>query len=386
MRRTLLSMGLFLLIGTAGCGDKIEPGTTKTGPVSTLKAKTAVAKAVSRAFLHEAVGSVEARLSSTVSSKVMGTITEVRVREGQRVEKDQVLVVMTQQQISADQQQAIAGLDEARRGQSAAEAALQVAKSNAKLAEATYARYRQLVAGESATAQEFDEIKAKAESARAAVAQAASMLSAATQRVASAKARLDAATATQRDMVVTAPYEAVVVEKMVDAGDLAAPGRPLVRIEGQEGYRVVFVVEEARIHYISPGQKLMVSFPVLSNLQAEGTVEAVMPSTDAATRTVEVKLSLAPIPGLRSGLFARVVVPGEERTSIRIETSAIVTRGQLTGIYKVDADHIARFRLVRTGRVFDDQVEILSGVDDADRYIVAPGPDAADGLRVEEGA
>jgi RND family efflux transporter MFP subunit len=379
-------MGLFLFMSISGCGDKIEPGTSKTDSVRGIKAKTAMVQAEFRTSLQDAVGTVEARLTSTLSSKIMGTVTEVKVEEGASVTKGQVLVVMTQQQISSDQQQALAGLDEARRGQAAAEAALRVAQANARLAEATYARYQQLVSGESATAQEFDEIKAKKDSAKAAVSQAESMLSAAKQRVASAGARLQGATATERDRIISAPYDAVVMEKMVEPGDLAAPGRALIRLEGKEGHRVVFMLEEAKIHAIHPGQKLPVSFPALSELQAEGTVEAIMPSTDAVTRSVEIKLALASIPGLRSGLFARVLVPGDEKKSIRIFNSAIVTRGQLTGIYKVDADSIARFRLVRTGRVFEDQVEILSGVTDSDRYIVSPGSDVADGLRVEEGA
>lgn len=387
MRHLLaVSLGVFLLVSGAGCTDKIEPGTREIGSVSTIKAKTAIAQVESLALLNDAVGTVEALLSGTLSSKIMGTVAEVKVEEGQAVQKDQVLVVMTQQQISSDQQQAIAGLDEARRGQAAAEAAVEVAQANFRLAEATYARYRQLVAGQSATAQEFDEIKAKAEAAKAAVAQAQSMLSAARQRVASARAGLDGATATKQDMIVSAPYDAVIMKKLVEPGDLAAPGKPLIHLEGREGYRVVFLLEEAKIHTVSPGQKLALSIPALSNLQAEGIVETIMPATDAVTRSVEVKLALKPIPGLRSGLFVRVLVPGEERNSIRIHKRAIVTRGQLTGVYKVDAENIARFRLVRTGRVFDDRVEILSGMKDADRYLVSPGPEAADGLRVEEGA
>jgi RND family efflux transporter MFP subunit len=385
MQRPLLILtALAISLWSSGCGEKSEPG--GTGPVTSVKVRTAVARVDSVSSLHEAVGSVEAILASTITSKVTGTVSEVRVEEGQHVQKDQVLVVLMQQQISADYQQALAALDGARRGESAAQAAVRVAEANDRLAQSTYERYRKLAAGESASAQEFDEVKAKAESAKGALAQSQSMLSAAKQRVDMAKAGLDAAAATRQDMVLKSPYEAVVTQKMVEPGDLAGPGRALIRLEANMGYRVVFVLEEARIHSITTGQKLAVAFPTLTDIRSEGTVEAIMPVSDAATRSVEVKLALPPLPALRSGVFARVYVPGGQSKMIRIPQSAVVTRGQLTGIFKVDAENMIRFRLVRTGRADAGEVEILTGISEGDRYVVSPGPQMADGLRAEEGA
>jgi multidrug efflux pump subunit AcrA (membrane-fusion protein) len=385
-RSFFLIVGWIIFLFVIGCGEKIEPGNKAIGPVSTIKAVTAKARIEDQMFLHEAVGSVEARLVSTVSSKVMGTVTEVKIIEGQLVKKDDILVVLTQQQISAGYQQAIAALDEAKRAESAAEATKKVAQANEKLAQSTFARYQKLVAGESASIQEVDEVKAKAESAKSSVAQAESMVSAAKQRVAQAQAGVDAAAATSRDTVLKAPYDAVVTEKMVEPGDFAGPGKPLIRLEGSGGYRVVFVLAEAGIGSVTMGQKISVSFPSLSDQSVEGTVDTIMPSADVATRSVEVKLSVPSIPKLRSGVFARVFVPGGQSRMIRIPTSAIVVRGQLTGVYKVDAESISRFRLVRTGRTFGGQVEILSGMTDGDRYVVAPSSQMVEGLRVEEGA
>ena len=69
-----------------------------------------------------------------------------------------------------------------------------------------------------------------------------------------------------------------------------------------------------------------------------------------------------------------------------IPSTAVVHEGQLTGIYIVDANQIARFRLIRIGRTFGDSVEIVSGLKDGDSYVVAPPPELSDGAKVEVAA
>ena len=383
--RCYLILWSFLIIGMfAGCGDKIEPGSTPSEAAGPVTVQTDIVKPVVESRQHEAVGTVKPRLTSTLSSKVMGTVSKVNVEEGQQVKKGEPLVILTQKQIDADYERAQAALSEAQRGEATAKAGVTVAKANAELARATHERYQKLVAGESASPQEFDEIKAKHEAAKAAVIQAESMLAAAKKRVEGAEAMVTAAAATTRDMVVSAPYDGVITEKLVEPGDLASPGRPLLRLEGFEGYRVVFVLEEALIQAVRVGQRLDVALSSIMERRIQGEVESISPVADVATRSVEVKLSLPSIPGLRSGLFARVFIPAGTVTSIRMPESAIVKRGQLTGVYKVDEKGILRFRLVRTGRHDNGQVEILSGMKAEDRYVVTPGPETRNGQMAKE--
>jgi RND family efflux transporter MFP subunit len=371
-----------LLMG--GCEEKIGPGEMRPGAQKKVAVRTAVARMETQRLRYEAVGTVEARLASTLSSKVVGTVSEVRVHEADRVKKGQVLLVLTQRQIHAGYQQALAGLEEAKRGQAAAEAALRAAQAEAGLAQTTFERYRKLVAGESVSPQEFDEVKAKHLAARAAVHRARSMVLAAENRVGLARAGLDAAAATSGDTQLKAPYDGVIMEKRVEPGDLASPGLALLRMEGAEGYRAVFVLEEGKIGDVRPGQSLEAVLPALRSPRVTGTVEAVMPSADAATRSVEVKLSLPDVPGLRSGLFVRVFIPGPETRIIRIPETAVVRRGQLTGLYKVDETKTIRFRLIRLGNPMAGAVEVLSGVKPGDCYVLTPGPQVEDGALAEE--
>jgi multidrug efflux pump subunit AcrA (membrane-fusion protein) len=84
-------------------------------------------------------------------------------------------------------------------------------------------------------------------------------------------------------------------------------------------------------------------------------------------------------------MFARVEVPLGQRQRLLIPRGAAVHRGQLTGLYLLDRDNIARFRLIRLGRSFGDQVEVLSGLRPGEWYVAKPSPGIHDGVRVEVG-
>jgi multidrug efflux pump subunit AcrA (membrane-fusion protein) len=82
-------------------------------------------------------------------------------------------------------------------------------------------------------------------------------------------------------------------------------------------------------------------------------------------------------------MFSRVTLTRGIQEKLLIPASALVHQGQLTGIFLLDADQIARFRILRTGRASGSMVEALSGIRPGDRFVVMPPPDMVDGLRVE---
>jgi len=83
-------------------------------------------------------------------------------------------------------------------------------------------------------------------------------------------------------------------------------------------------------------------------------------------------------------MFARVEIPVGEAGMLLISSTAVVHEGQLTGIYLVDSHQLAHFRLIRIGRAFGDNVEVVSGLKDGTRYVVDPPPDLMDGVKVED--
>jgi RND family efflux transporter MFP subunit len=197
--------------------------------------------------------------------------------------------------------------------------------------------------------------------------------------VASARAASDAASVVSSYTRITAPFDGRITEKLVEPGNMAAPGSPLLRMESAEGFRVDVRLDEARAASLSPGQ----SVTVLLDTQGEAREGRVMSAKvselaraiDADARTVLVKVQIDPSTQgsqtLRAGMFARIRVPSAVRKSLRVPTSAIVRYGQVASVFVIDQDR-ARVRLVQTGSTDGTQVEILAGLDAGELVVVSP--------------
>ena len=380
----IYSMFLFLFfLMISGCGEKIEPGATAVPSGPKVKAEVAELEVSDQPMMYEAVGTVQARIAGTLSSKVMGTVLKIHVREGDLVKKDDVLVTLDAKQVSAQVRQAQAGLDEAKKAESAGRAALDSARAGAVQAATVYERTRKLFEGQAATQENFEAADARYKEANAAVSQSEAMLEAARFRIKQAKAALDTVGESRKDTILLAPYDGKVTEKMVDEGDLASPGTPILNLEGTTGYRVDLILPETYIKNAQTGQAVPVSIPAVSEQVFAGTIETIVPQADAKSRTFLLKVSLPGHESLRPGLFARVSVPVGRESVLLIPRSAIVTQGQLTGVFVVRENNIARFRIIRTARNFEDRVEVVTGLKAGERYVVDPPPLLVDGSQVE---
>lgn len=353
----------------AGCGDKIEPGNVESPKKERVKAPVASVKIISRPFFYESVGTVSAKIVSTISSKLMGTVREVFVREGDRVNKGDRLANIDDRQTAAMLRQAKAALAEARRAETAASA-------GAELARTTYSRYQNLMKDGSASPQEFDEVKSRYQQAQAG-------LAAAKQRVKQAEAGLSSAVVSAKDAVILAPYDGTIRAKMIDVGDLASPGKPLFTLETTGNYIVDLVLPEQYIHTVDLNQEVTVTVSALNNKVFTGKVLEIFPAADAKSRSFLVKVSIPADKALRSGMFARVSIPIGKAGLILIPRTAVIHTGQLTGVYIVDDTQTAKFRLIRTGRIFGESIEVLSGLKEGDRYVTVPPPNLNNNMTVE---
>ena len=111
----------------------------------------------------------------------------------------------------------------------------------------------------------------------------------------------------------------------------------------------------------------------------------VIPAADPASRSVAVRLDLPPDLPIRSGVFGRARFPGGERTVLLVPVSALVERGQLEGVYVVDALGRAALRVVTVGQRDGDRVEVLSGLDPGERVVVDGVVRVRDGSQVDSG-
>src|SRR6185436_8460541 len=147
-------------------------------------------------------------------------------------------------------------------------------------------------------------------------------------------------------------------------------------------YRLETSVAESHTARVRLGAEVPVRIDALGGLDITGSVAEIMPAADPATRSVVVKIDLPATRGLRSGQYGIAAFPAGERVVIAVPRGALVDRGQLTGIFVVDDSNVARLRFVTAGERVGGSVEILSGLDEGQRFVAENAGNLADGRRV----
>jgi RND family efflux transporter MFP subunit len=181
---------------------------------------------------------------------------------------------------------------------------------------------------------------------------------------------------------IRAPFAGVVTEKKVETGMLATPGSPMFTIEDTRRYRLEVTVDESELRTVRNGQVSPVMVDALGNVPLTGKVAQIIPAADATSRSFLVKVELPPDARLRSGLFGRAHFPRGERSALLIPYNSLVTRGQLQGVYVLDANQIAGLRYVTVGKNAGEQIEILSGLQEGEKLASAPGDRDLGGKRI----
>jgi RND family efflux transporter MFP subunit len=339
----------FALLLLAGCKEKVKPGTAE------INRKAVTGVSVTEIQLsevndnYETSGTVRAKTISVISSRVMGTVTALMVQEGDRVNAGEILMTIDDR-------------DMAERVK-AADKALEAARLNKSLADTTYKRYREIYDERALTQQEMDQVETQKKVAEAEYERAKAMLSEA--QVSHGFAR------------ITAPTAGVVTEKRIDRGSMATPGTPLLTIEDISSFRVDLHIDERL------SGKLKVGMPVdiiidSTGQQIKGKITELVPSVDSMSRTFMAKVDISGT-GLKSGLYAKVKIPVGIKEAIVVPRGALVEKGQLTGVYAVDGKGVVTYRLVRIGKEYDNNLEVLSGINPNDKIIIDGVEKAVDG-------
>lgn len=343
-------------ISIAGCSDKRVAENARPEVVSNLA--TVAAQKTSVPDWLEAVGTVQAARKSTVASQTSGNIVEIRAREGDRVGNGQILAVI-------DDTQQRAALAQASAAMAAAKQQVSLADSQLALTEATKNRYEQLYAKKSVSPQEFDEVNARYQAASA-------------QRdFARAEQERAGASLTQAQTAlgytqVRAPFAGVVTQKLADVGTLASPGTPVFEVEDTNRYRLEATVDENNMGFVRVGIRVAVNIDSLGRRDISGTVAQIVPVADPASRSFVVKIELPPDARIRAGLFGRARFLRGRRDALLIPRTATFERGQLQGVYVIGPGGIASLRYVTIGASSNDQVEVLSGLQEGEKLVAAP--------------
>lgn len=355
--RTLTAIvPLFAITLAIGCGHE-EPQSA-AARLEPLSVETAEVSLVSEFKPIDVRGVVQPARQAAVSSRVMGPVVALKVNAGSMVAKGQTLLEIQ---------------PETSQGQLAqAEGALAQAQAGLTLAERNFQRYQSLHADKAASELELDMARMQFEQSRGAVEQA--------------DGAVQAASSVARESIVRAPFAGRVTETLVEVGDLAAPGRPLVRIESVQGQQIWLDVGESDVARVHLGDEIDVRLDALPDLGTlTGVVDEIVPSADSATHTVTIKVGLGGAQ-VSSGFSGRATIAGDPTERLVIPQQAVHHRGGLELVIVRSADGTARSRAVTTGGTLaDGRIEIFSGLAAGENVVVnAPGP-VADGTPLELG-
>lgn len=380
------------------CGQEEMAPTDQQAKVFPNKLKATVVKKTHIPTYYEAVGTVKAKTSTTLSSKIPGHVNRITVVEGNAVANGDILIEIDDRGVQEKVKQAKAGYKGALKSLNEIEAAIDQAKAQKKqalsgleLAQTEFNRHQQLIKSQVISQQKFDQTKTQLEVSQAQL-QAAqggvlALQSKKDQVLASiemAKAKVDEAQIMKSHTLIRAPFDGIIVNKHVDIGSLAVPGTPLLTIEQPHGFRLeVDVREEEFAGNVEVGRKVATQIDALGKTVIYGHVAEAVPTANALSRTFRVKIALPDIPGLKSGMYGKAMCSRGGRECILIPKSSLVQRGQLEQVFTVDKNSLARLRLVKTGKQVEDHIEVVAGIKIGDTVISNPPNDLIDRHQVD---
>lgn len=334
----------------ASCGDEEQVKEINAIQVTTEQVKT-VAQFVS----HQFSGKVKADDKMVLSTKIIGQVEQVLVKEGAPVKKGQLLVKIKSNDLSTKQNTALSGV--------------KTAKLNMENTIKNHNRIKTLFEKGSATQKELEDMSVAKEAAITKHKEAQQNLSEINDYLTYAKLK--------------SPINGFVSKKMVNVGDMATPGHPILALESLDELKIEVDVPEFEISKFEANDAVTVTIDAVNLANIKGVVERIIPSSSFSGQyKVVVSLTEKHLL-LKPGMFAKINLLKGKEEKLLVSKKAIIQQGQLTGIYTVNQQNEAMLRWVRLGKEYDDKVEILSGLIAGEQLIVSSTSKLTDGVKVK---
>jgi len=331
--------------------------------------------------LLNASGYVVAQRKASVSSKATGRLEWLGVEEGSKVKKDEVIARLEDRDVTAASKQAAANLENARSVLDQAQAELTDATVNDK-------RNQELLTKKLIAQMDFDTANTRYKKALAGLAGAKAA-------IAAAQAALNAADVAVEYTRIRAPFDAVVLTKDADVGDIVTPfGAALnakadvVTIADMMSLLVEADVSESNLEKVKTGQPCEIQLDAFPDLRFRGAVHMIVPTADRSKASVMVKirflerdLRILPEMSAKVAFLDHVVTLAEEKPKIALNPGAILTRNGGQTVFLVTGKEVKEIP-VRTGGRIGDLIEVLDGVKAGDKVVVKPPKKLRSGSRI----
>jgi RND family efflux transporter MFP subunit len=329
-----------------------------------------------------ASGYVVAQRKAAVATKITGRLMYLAVEEGSRVKKGDIIARLDNEDALAVKEQALASVQTAR---------FLLEQSLAELSDATssYNRSKELVSSGYIARSEFDTADARFKRARAAV-------QANQSAVSNSQAALKGAEVTLDYTNLRAPFDAVVLTKNADIGDIVTPlgaaanaKASVVDVADMDSLKVEVDVSESNIEKVFKDQPCEIHLDALPSERFAGRVHMIVPTADRTKASVMVKVAfdvlspkVLPEMSAKVAFLLREATEAEMQPVTAVPATAVVHRNNQTFAFRISGDRAAGAP-VTLGRRMDGMSEILSGLDIGDKVVVSPPDNILEGTKVK---
>ena len=352
-------------------------------PATTIDVTT-VAQVYSSQSLSvlNASGYIVAERKAAVASKITGRLVALMVEEGSKVKKGQIIARMESDDVTAAKNQAAANLVNAL-------AALEQAKTDRNIARRENFRYQGLVADGSVSQSDWDAINTRYKRSEEGV-------KVAEANVLALKAALEGAKAGLDYTLIRAPFDAVVLTKNADVGDIVTPfaavataKAAVVTIADMRSLQVEVDVSETNIVGIRVGQACDIQLDALPAIRFRGEVYTIVPTVDRTKATVLVKVRfldkdprMLPDMSAKVSFLSRNLKTEERKPRLAVNGSALVGKTDQTRVFVLQGNHVQETS-VQTGVKLGDMMEIISGLKSGDRVVINPPKGMKNGTKIK---
>ncbi len=435
----VLTVFLSLFVASCGKSDTGNANNAENKETQVINVETAVAKVEQIPTYIEATGTLASDAESNVAPTIGGKIVRVNFDVGSYVQKGDVLVQLDagdaeirlkQAQAQVEQQQkavkqAEAGVDQAIANLRQSQIRLGLTEGSnfdinkfsqvisvtaqLKLAEQQLRRHERLVESGDVSRSAYDQAKAQRDQllgqleearsnaavaikainiAQAAVATARTQVANAKAVVATTQTQVDQARKAVTDNVIYSPISGYVSERNADPGEYISPNQPnakLATIVRTAVLRLKIGVPEQDIGKVAVGQGVSAQVSAYPDRKFAGTIVRILPSLDPQSRTLTVEAEIENVGGLlKPGQFATVrITQSKPVPAIIIPASAVRADGDRNLVFVVK-DGVANERLVQTGLLENDQIEIKTGVQENEVVAINNVDKLGDGVIVNQ--
>ncbi|RRO24493.1 efflux RND transporter periplasmic adaptor subunit [Flavobacteriaceae bacterium 14752] len=341
------------------CGNQDKDSNTQETEV--IQVQTIIVKS-SNDLGFSFSGMLSAEQMSTLKTRHAGYVKNILVNVGDEVQKNQKLIQIDSEELNAQKKQAQAAVNQAQKQ-------FDIAQKNLK-------RFERLRQSNSVSENELEQVQLKFQSAQSGLE--------------SAKQQLNQVQSMMSYTSIKAPFTGKISQKLIQVGDMAMPGMPLLTLSSSNQLEVKSTVSESQINSVKKGQNVQIEIPSIGEIYA-GKITEVSSSAESSNSQYFVKSIFTETPEKAlAGMYANISAKApqtnspSENASIRIPRSAIVQKNGLQGVYVVGKSQTALLRWLKTGNTDGENIEILSGLSANDKIIIDADGRLYNGVKIKE--